>query len=38
VADLCEHDNEPWCCIKGGKFLDELSDCQLLKKDSVPRE
>jgi hypothetical protein len=32
----CEHGNEPSGSIKGGEFLDKLSDCQLLKKDSDP--
>jgi hypothetical protein len=36
VASCFEHDNEPSGSIKGGGFLDKLSDCQLLKKDSVP--
>jgi hypothetical protein len=30
-----EHDNEPSYSIKEGEFLDEVSDCHLLKKDSV---
>jgi hypothetical protein len=34
VAGSCEHvDESP---IKGGEFLDQLSDSQRLKKDSVP--
>jgi hypothetical protein len=32
----CEHGNEPLGSIKGGEFLDWLSDYYLLKKDSVP--
>jgi hypothetical protein len=28
----CEHGNEPLASIKGGEFLDNLSDCWLLKK------
>jgi hypothetical protein len=36
VAGSCEHGNEPSGSIKGGEFLDQLSDCQLLKKDSAP--
>jgi hypothetical protein len=36
VADPSEHSNEPSDSIKGGEFLDLLSDCQLLKKDSIP--
>jgi hypothetical protein len=35
VADLCEHGNEPWGSTNGGEFLDQLSDYQLLKKDSA---
>jgi len=30
----CEHGDEPSVSIKCGEFLDWLSDCQLLKKDS----
>jgi len=26
-----------WCSTKGGGFLDQLSDYQLLKKNSAPR-
>jgi hypothetical protein len=33
----CENDNEPWGCKKVGKFLDKLSDYQLLKKGSDHR-
>jgi len=36
VAGFCEHGNEPSGSIKSGKFLDQLSDCQLLKKHSAP--
>jgi hypothetical protein len=32
----CEHSNEPLGSIKDGEFLGQLSDYQLLKKDSVP--
>jgi hypothetical protein len=32
---LCEHSNEPLDFKKGGAFLDWLSDCYLLKRDSV---
>jgi hypothetical protein len=32
----CEHGNEPSCVIKGGKFLDQLSDYKFLKKDPAP--
>jgi hypothetical protein len=38
VAGSCEHCNEPSGSIKGGEFFYQLSDCQLLKKDSVPLE
>jgi hypothetical protein len=27
VAGCCEHGNEPSGSIKGGEFLDSLSDC-----------
>jgi hypothetical protein len=36
VAGPCEHSNEPSGSINGGEFLEWLSDCQLLKKDSAP--
>jgi hypothetical protein len=36
VAGSCEHGNESSVSIKRRKFLDKLSDCQLLKKDSAP--
>jgi hypothetical protein len=36
VAGSPEHGNEPSGSIKGGKFLDQLSDRQLLNKDSAP--
>jgi hypothetical protein len=36
VAGCCEHGNEPSGSIKGGEFLDWLSDSQLLKKDTAP--
>jgi hypothetical protein len=35
MAGCCEYGNELLGSIKGGEFLDELSDCQLLKKDSA---
>jgi hypothetical protein len=35
VAGSCEHGNEPSGSKKGGE-LDQLSDFQLLKKDSAP--
>jgi hypothetical protein len=31
-----EHGNEPAGSIKGGEFLDHMSDYQILKKDSAP--
>jgi hypothetical protein len=37
VARSCEHGNELSGSIKGGKFLDGLSDYRLFKKDSAPR-
>jgi hypothetical protein len=33
VAGSCEYGNETLGFIKRGEFLEELSDCQLLKKD-----
>jgi hypothetical protein len=30
-----EHDNELTVSTKGREFLEQLSDCQLAKKDSV---
>jgi hypothetical protein len=36
VADCCENDNESLGSIKGGEFLDQLSDCHLLNKYFVP--
>jgi hypothetical protein len=35
VAEFCEHGTESSGCIKGGEFLDLLSDYQLLKEDSA---
>jgi hypothetical protein len=32
----CEHGNEPSGFTKGREFIDYQTDCQLLKKDSVP--
>jgi hypothetical protein len=29
----CEHGNEPSGSMKGGKFLDQVSDCQIFKTD-----
>jgi hypothetical protein len=36
LASSCEHGNEPSGPIKCVKFLDYLSDCYLLQKDSAP--
>jgi hypothetical protein len=36
IVASCEHNNEPLGSIKGGEFLDQMSNCQLLK-DSAPR-
>jgi len=36
VVGPYEGGNEPSGSIKGREFLDYLSDCQLLKKDSAP--
>jgi hypothetical protein len=36
VAICCEHGNETSGFIKGGEFLDQLSECKLLKRDSAP--
>jgi hypothetical protein len=35
VAGSCKHGNEASNSTKGGEFLDQLSDCQLFKKDSA---
>jgi hypothetical protein len=32
VVDSCEHGNEPSVSIKGGEFIDWLSDYWLLEK------
>jgi hypothetical protein len=34
VVDRYEHDDEPSNFIKGDEFLDKLSDCHLIKKNS----
>jgi hypothetical protein len=34
-AGCCEHSNYISGSIKGGEFLNRLSDCYLLKKDSM---
>jgi hypothetical protein len=36
VAGSCEHGNGLSGSINGGEFLDYLSGCQLLNKDSAP--
>jgi hypothetical protein len=36
VAGCCEHGNELLGSIKGGEFIDLLSNYQLVKKDSAP--
>jgi len=36
VADCCGHGDTPSDSIRREKFLDQLSDCQLLKKDPAP--
>jgi hypothetical protein len=33
AAGSCEHSKEPLNSIGSREFLDQLSDCQLLKKD-----
>jgi len=35
VAPSCEEGNVSPLCIKGREFRDKLSDCKLLKKNSV---
>jgi len=35
VMNSVEYGNEPLDSTKGGNFLDYLSDCKLLKKDST---
>jgi hypothetical protein len=35
MASPCDHSSEPSGSVKGGEFLDQLSDCQVLK-DSDP--
>jgi hypothetical protein len=36
VVDPCEHRNEPPVTMNGRAFLDQLSDCQLLKEEYDP--
>jgi hypothetical protein len=33
MAGSCGHDNKSSISVPGGEFLDQLSDCQLLKKE-----
>jgi hypothetical protein len=35
VADSCEHKNDPSVSVDAGEFLDQLNDCQLIKKGSI---
>jgi len=35
VVGCCEHGNEPWGSIKGGEFLDQVSDCCSMRLASV---
>jgi hypothetical protein len=37
IAGCCEHGNETLGSLEGGKFLEQLSDYQLLKKDATSR-
>jgi hypothetical protein len=34
LAGRCEGGDDSLCSVKDGESLDQLSDCQLLKKDS----
>jgi hypothetical protein len=36
VISSCEYGSEPLCSIKGKEFLGYLSDCQFIKRVSVP--
>jgi hypothetical protein len=36
MVGSCEHRNEPSHSIAGERFLEQLSEYQLLKKDSAP--
>jgi len=36
MTSSCEDGNEPSGSVRGGKFLDWLSDYELVKKDPVP--
>jgi len=35
VVGSSEHSNNPSASMRGGEFLDQVSDYQLLKKDSI---
>jgi hypothetical protein len=32
IGWLCEHGNKSWGFMKGGEFLVQLNDCQVLKE------
>jgi hypothetical protein len=36
MKGCCEQGNERLSFVKGGEFLNQLSDCQLLVKDPAP--
>jgi hypothetical protein len=36
VTDPCKHGNESWDSMKGGEFLEQVSDYKLVNKDSTP--
>jgi hypothetical protein len=36
-GNFYEHDNETSGSVRGGEFLDHVSDYQIIKKDPVPR-
>jgi hypothetical protein len=35
MAGFCGHENEPSVSIKGGEFIDQLSNYQLFKKENA---
>lgn len=35
LAQEEEHDDEPWAFLLGAKFLDELNDYQIIRKNLV---
>jgi hypothetical protein len=37
MAGSCNRGNKPSDSIKGGEFIDQLSDCQPINENSVPR-